>query len=151
MTLFNWQSTGTASCDRTPDNRAQPRAAVFISLSLIHDDIELADCHALNISNKGIYIELPHEVDVSLGDPISLRVHIWTGRDHMTRFLRAIVLRSGQRGLAAGIISHDRIANAVVQDILYYQQRERRGAVRAMIKRLPFRANLNAWVTRLIS
>jgi len=151
MTSFNVQSTAIASGRRTPDKRDQLRTAVFVSLALIHDDIELTDCHALNISNKGICIELPRELEVPSGDPISLRFHIWTGRDHMSRYLRAEVIRSGHRVLAARIVDHARIANAVVQDILYYQQLERRNAARPMTKRLSFSANLNAWVARLIS
>ena len=151
MTSFNVQSTAIASGRRTPDKRDQPRTAVFVSLALIHDDIELTGCHALNISNKGICIELPRELEVPSGDPISLRFHIWTGRDHISRYLRAEVIRSGHRVLAACIVDHVRIANAVVQDILYYQQLERCNAARPMTKRLSFSANLNAWVARLIS
>ena len=151
MTSFNVQLSAIASGHRIPDKRKQPRTAVFVSLTLNHDDIELADCHALNISNKGICIELPRELEVQSGYPISLRFHIWTGRDHMSRYLRAEAIRSGHRVLAACIVDHVRIANAVVQDILYYQQIERRNAARPMTRRLSFSANLNAWVARLIS
>jgi PilZ domain len=151
MTSFNVQSTAIASGHRTPDKREQPRTAVFVPLALIHGDIELTDCHALNISNNGIYIELPRELEVPSGNLVSLRFHIWTGRDHMSRYLRAEAIRSGHRVLAACIVDHVRIANAVVQDILYYQQLERRNAVRPMTERLSFSANLNAWVARLIS
>jgi hypothetical protein len=151
MTSFNVQSTAIESGHRTTEKREQPRTAVFVSLTLLYDDIELTDCHALDISNKGISIVLPRELEVPFGDPISLRFHIWTGRDHMSRYLHAEVIRSGQRVLAVCIVDHVRIANAVVQDILYYQQLVRHNAARPMVKRLSFSANLNAWVAKLIS
>lgn len=151
MTLFNWRSTGSAASDGTPDNRAQPRTAVFSALTLVHEDVELADCHARNISNKGIYIELPNDLAMTTGTPVTLRFHIWTGRDHMTRFLRAAVVRSRQRFLAAGFTDHELITNAVVQDIHYFQQHERRIDARAMAQRLPLGANLTVWIARLIS
>lgn len=151
MTLFNLRSTGSAARDGTADNRAQQRTAVIIALTLIHENIELAGCHARNISSKGIYIELPSDLPSTSGTPVTLRFHIWTGRDHMTRFLRAMIIRSGLRFLAAGFTDHELITNAVVQDIHYYQQHERRLGARAMVQRLPFGANLTVWLARLIS
>jgi hypothetical protein len=151
MTSCNVQSTAIASGHRETDKRAQPRTAVLVSLTLIHDDIELTDCRALNISNKGIFIELPRELELPIGRPISLRFHIWTGRDHMSRYLRAELIRCGHRVLAACIVDHVWIRNAVLQDILYYQQLERRNAARPMTMRSLFGANLNDWVVRLIS
>ena len=150
MTSLKMRPHAVVSVYRTPDNRAQPRTTVFTPLTLIHDDVEVIDCHALNISNTGVYVELPCGSDLSFGDLISLRFHIWTGNDHMTRFLHAKVLRCGEGALAAIIIDHVRIANAVVQDILHYQQLERRLTVHPTIKRLSFSANLSAWVARLI-
>lgn len=151
MTSFNLQSTALTSGHAVTEKRTQQRTSVFVSLTLIHEGIELPDCCALNISNKGIFIGLSRELEVSFGAPISLRVHIWTGRDHITRYMRAEVARSGCHALAACIVDHVRIANAVVHDILYYQQLERRNASRPTTKRMSLSANLNALVARLIS
>jgi hypothetical protein len=150
MTSFNLQSTAVASVHGVPDKRSQPRMAVSVSLTMIHNNIELNGCHALNISNKGIKIWLPCDHEVSFGSLISLRFHIWTGRDNISRYLHAEVIRAGHRYLAASIVDHVRIANAVVQDILCYQQLECCNAARPEIRSLSLTANLNAWVARLI-
>jgi hypothetical protein len=150
MTSFSL-STALAPDRVTHDRRVQVRTGVLVAITLIHDSIELAECRALNISNKGVYIELPCELSVSMGSPINLRFHIWTGRDHMSRFLRVAAVRCGGRFLAARIVDNDWSANAVLQDILYFQQLERSNADRPMGKRLSFSDNFNSWVARLVS
>ncbi len=151
MTSFNLLSTAMTTVHGAPDKRAQQRTTVSVPLALIHDDIELNDCHVLNISSKGICIELPRDLEASFGVLISFRLHIWTGYDHISRYLRAEVVRSEHRFLAACIVDHVRIANAVVQDILYYQQLERRNAARPATLRASLGANLGSWFARLMS
>jgi hypothetical protein len=151
MTLFSWWSHEDAPHDVASDNRVQPRTDAFIELTLCCDDEELPGCHTQNISNKGVYIDLPHALDVAPGTMVDLRFHIWTGRDHIARFLHARVVRCDERGLALHFTDHDLSTHAVVQDILYYQQFERRGERRTMTQRHSFGANFSAWVARLMA
>lgn len=153
MTLFDWLSNedNDVSHEMASDNRSQPRTDALIELTLSHGDVELAGCHSQNISGKGVFIELPCDLDLASGTPISLRFHIWTGRDHIARFLRAKVVRSEQRGMAVRFTDHDMTTNAVVQDILYYQQYERRNEGRVSITGLSLGANFSAWVSRLMA
>lgn len=133
------------------DNRVQPRTDAFIELTLCCGDDELPGCRTQNISGKGVYIELPHRLDVVPDTVVDLRFHIWTGRDHIARFLRASVVRCDERGLALRFTDHDLATTAVVQDILYYQQYERRTEGRPMPPRLSLGANFSAWVARLMA
>ncbi len=151
MTLFSWWSHEDAPSAVVSDNRVQPRTDAFIELTLCCDDEELSGCHTQNISIKGIYIDLPHAMELTPGTTVDLRFHIWTGRDHIARFLRASVVRCDERGLAVRFTDHDLATHAVVQDILYYQQYERRSGGRAMTPRPSFGANFSAWVARLMS
>lgn len=151
MTLFSWWSHEDTPSDGVSDNRVQPRTDVCIELTLCCDDEELPSCHAQNISNKGVYIDLPQALELAPGNTVDLRFHIWTGRDHIARFLRASVVRSDERGLAVRFTDHDMATQAVVQDILYYQQYERRSERRVMTPRLSFGANFSAWVARLMA
>lgn len=151
MTLFRWWSHEDTPSEAVSDPRVQPRTDVCIELTLCCDDEELAGCHAQNISTNGVYIELPRALDVAPGNAVDLRFHIWTGRDHIARFLRASVVRHDERGLALRFTDHDLATQAVVQDILYYQQYERRSERRATPPRLSFGANFSAWVARLMA
>ena len=151
MTLFNWWSNESETGDRTRDNRDHPRTDVFIELTLNCDDLELPGCHAQNISSKGAYLDLPDNLELASGTPVNLRFHIWTGRDHIARFLRAKVVRADEHGMAVRFTDHDMTTNAVVQDILYYQQYERRSEPRIGTVRTSFGAQLTAWMSRLIS
>ncbi len=151
MTLFSWWSHEDAPSAAVTDNRVQPRTDAFIELTLCCDDEELSGCHTQNISSKGVYIDLPHSIELAPGTEVDLRFHIWTGRDHITRFLRAGVVRCDECGLALCFTDHDLSTNAVIQDILYYQQYERRSEGRAMTPRLSFGANFSAWVARLMA
>ena len=153
MTLFSWWSNQDkeASENLMSDNRVQQRTDVLIELTLNHGDVEIAGCHSQNISGKGVFIELPCDLDLVSGTSVSLRFHIWTGRDHIARFLRAKVVRSEQRGMAVRFTDHDMTTHAVVQDILYYQQYERRNEGRASIPSLSFGGNFSAWIARLMA
>lgn len=150
MKLCNRRPAFAAPCAATTDKRAQPRTRVHLTLTLVHDDGELPGCHVRDISEKGLYIVLPRETGPALRAPVSLRFHIWTGHDHMTRVLHAEVLRHERGGLAGAIINQERIARAVVHDILYYQQRLHRKAG-VLSKRLRLGHNINIWVAKLIS
>ena len=151
MTFFSWWHHKDTPSDVMNDNRVQPRTDAFIELTLCSDDEELSGCHTQNISNKGVYIDLPHALDVVPGTTVDLRFHIWTGRDHIARFLRASVVRCDESGMAVRFTDHDLATHAVVQDILYYQQYERRSEGRAMTPRLSLGANFSAWVARLMA
>ena len=153
MTLFNWWSheDSPSNSNAVSDNRVQPRTDAFIELTLCCNDEEFPGCHTQNISNKGVYIDLPHAMEVAPGTPVDLRFHIWTGRDHIARFLRASVVRCDECGLALRFTDHDLATHAVIQDILYYQPYERRSERRAMTQRLSFGANFSAWVARLMA
>jgi len=151
MTIFSWWAHEDTPSAVVSDNRIQPRTDAFIELTLCYDDEELPGCHTQNISNKGVYIDLPHTMEVAPGTTVDLRFHIWTGRDHIARYLRASVVRSDERGLAVRFTDHDLATHAVVQDILYYQQYERRSEGRAKTPRLSFGANFSAWVARLMA
>ena len=151
MTLFSWWAHEDTPSIAASDNRAQSRADVVIELTLCCDDEELPGCHTQNISSKGVYIELPHAREVEPDSPVDLRFHIWTGRDHIARFLRARVVRCDERGLAVRFTDNDLTTHAVVQDILYYQQYERRTEGRVAPAPLSFGANFSAWVARLMA
>lgn len=150
MTSINYPSA-IDPVHRTSDRRAQPRMATSVVLSLNHLDLEMSGCHAIDISKTGIAIELPRDLYISLGSVISLRLHIWTGRDHMSRYLHAEVGRYGRCFLVGCIVDHARYVNALVHDIIHYQQLERRDLASPMTRRTSLAANLNAWVAKLIS
>ena len=151
MTLFSWWSHGDTPSAGAKDSRIQPRTDAFIELTMCCDHEELSGCRTQNISINGVYIGLPHPLELAPATAVALRFHIWTGRDHITRFLRASVVRCDECGLALRFTDHDLSTHAVVQDILFYQQYERRSEGRAMTPRLSFGANLSAWVARLMA
>jgi hypothetical protein len=151
MTLFSWWSEEDAPSDVLTDNRDQQRTDAFIELTLCCNSDELAGCHTQNISSKGALIELPHAHAFMAGSTVNLRFHIWTGRDHIARFLRSSVVRQDERGLAVRFTDHDLATQAVVQDILYYQQYERRSDGRPMVARVSLGANFGAWFARMMA
>ncbi len=146
MTLFDWWSDDAAN-----DARAQPRNDIFIELVLTHADVDMAGCHSQSINGRGAYIDLPTELSLPEDSAVTLRFHIWTGHDYIARFLRGKVVRSEPRGVAIRFTDQDLTTQAVVQDILYYQQFERRNEGRALTPRSSFGAHFSAWVQRLIS
>lgn len=146
MTLFNWWPDEAAN-----DARTEPRQSIFIELVLTHADVDMAGCHSQSISGRGVHIDLPTEMHIPTEAPVTLRFHIWTGHDYIARFLRGRVVRSEARSVAIRFTDQDLTTQAVVQDILYYQQFERRNEGRALTPRSSFGANLSAWVHRLIS
>lgn len=146
MTLFNWGKDEAAN-----DARVEPRQSIFIELVLTHADVDLAGCHSQSINTRGAYVDLPTALHIPPEAPVTLRFHIWTGHDYIARFLRGRVVRSEPRGVAIRFTDQDLTTHAVVQDILYYQQFERRNEGRALTPRSSFGANFSAWVQRLIS
>lgn len=146
MTLFDWWSDPAAH-----DARREPRQSIFVELVLSHADVDMAGCHSQSINSRGIYVDLPTEMALPPEAPVTLRFHIWTGHDYIARFLRGRVVRSEARGVAIRFTDQDLTTQVVVQDILYYQQFERRNEGRALTASSSLGANFSAWVHRLIS
>ncbi len=86
----------------------------------------IRDGYARNISYEGAYVELGGAVDLGPGTELMLTFRIWTGSGRICRLARARVVRCAPGWLALAFTERDLVARAVVEDLRFYKDRERR-------------------------
>lgn len=82
--------------------------------------------YARNIGPNGVYVELRQDSDLPPGTELTLTFRIWTGTDQLCRRTRARVTRCAPGTLALEFTECDLVGRAVVEDVRFYKDRERR-------------------------
>lgn len=122
-----------ATDEHDMEQRATSRTEVVIQVSVILAGREFPAGRVRDVSHNGAFVDLMMVEPPAVGATVTLLFQIWTGRDHISRQLRAKVTRRESDGLALRFTDNDLSAAAVVQDVLYYQRFERRTTARAVV------------------
>jgi hypothetical protein len=80
---------------------------------------------ATDISRTGISIQLCGGELPPRQRSVVLNVKIWTGKETLYRRIHARVVRSDRDSIGLKFLEHDFIAEAIVQDMMFYQKRAR--------------------------
>ncbi|RMG31297.1 MAG: PilZ domain-containing protein [Gammaproteobacteria bacterium] len=106
------------------ERRRHPRFPVSIRVDLmlperVHYGV------SRDLSPGGIFIELPAREVRQLPDLVRLNVRIWTGQVHLSRQLRARVVRRMPDGVALRFPDGDLLTRAAADEVLFYLGVER--------------------------
>jgi len=115
------------------ERRNAKRNQIQVDIEIAHPGARRCGGYAENISRTGVSIVL---WDGELPTPqrsVILNFKVWTGSETLYRKIYARVVRSEQEKIALEFAEHDFIAEAIIQDLMFYQNRERRGSARTSV------------------
>ena len=108
------------------ERRKSKRNPIKVDIEIAHPGSDRCRGYAENISRTGVSILLwQGELPIQQRSVI-LNFKVWTGSETLYRKIYARVVRHEQERIALEFAEHDFIADAIIQDLLYYQHRERR-------------------------
>ncbi len=108
------------------ERRKAQRNSIQVDIEIAHPGFNRCRGYADNISRTGISVVLWEGAVPSQQRSVILNFKIWTGSETLYRKIYARVMRYQGECIALEFAEHDFVAEAIIQDLLFYQKRERR-------------------------
>lgn len=113
------------------ERRKAKRNQVQVELEIAQPGAGRCHGYAENISRNGVSVVLWEGDLPAQQRSVILNFRIWTGAETIHRRICArVVRRSGEDRIALRFAEHDFMAEAVIQDLMFYRNRDRRREVR---------------------
>lgn len=112
------------------ERRKAQRNRIQVDIEIAHPGFGRCRGYAENISTTGISLTLWEGEVPRQQRSVILNFKIWTGNETLYRKIYARVIRFEQEKVALEFAEHDFVAEAIIQDLLFYQRRERRRLAR---------------------
>ena len=114
------------------ERRKAKRNQIQVDIEIAHPGAPRCGGYADNISRTGVSIILwDGEIPTSQRSVI-LNFRIWTGSETLYRKIYARVVRLEQEKIALEFAEHDPVAEAIILDLMFYKNRERRTSARTL-------------------
>lgn len=108
------------------ERRKNQRNRIRVDIEIAHPGASRCHGYAENISRSGICVRLSAGSVPAHQRSVVLNFKVWTGTETLYRRVYARVVRGDGEQVALEFAEHDFITEAVIQDLMYYQSRERR-------------------------
>lgn len=115
------------------ERRKSKRSQIQVDIEIAHPGAGRCCGYAENISREGVSIKLWKGTLPSEQRSVILNFRVWTGSETIYRKLYARIVRGSTEQVAMEFAETDFVAEAIVQDLIYYQDHERRRASRSKI------------------
>jgi len=112
------------------ERRQSKRKQIEVDIEIAHPGLQRCYGFAGNISRTGISVHLWEGQLPKRQRSVILNFKVWTGRETLYRKIYARVVHADQQLIGLEFTEHDFVAEAIIQDLMFYQQRERRTQVR---------------------
>ena len=112
------------------ERRKSKRSQIEVDIEIAHPGAGHCCGFAENISRDGVSIKLWKGVIPAHQRSVILNFRVWTGNETIYRKLYARIVRSSAEHVAMEFADTDFVAEAIVQDLIYYQDHERRSMSR---------------------
>ncbi len=119
------------------ERRKSKRSRIQVDIEIAHPGAGHCCGYAENISRDGVSIKLWKGVLPSTQRSVILNFRVWTGSETIYRKLYARIVRSSDEHVAMEFAETDFVAEAIVQDLIYYQDQERRSVSRSGVYAVP--------------
>ncbi len=112
------------------ERRKSKRSQIQVDIEIAHPGAGHCCGYAENISRDGVSIKLSKGVIPSQQRSVILNFRVWTGNETIYRKLYARIVRSSAEQVAMEFAETDFVSEAIVQDLIYYQEIDRRSMSR---------------------
>jgi c-di-GMP-binding flagellar brake protein YcgR len=116
------------------ERRKAKRNQIQVDIEIAHPGAHRCGGYAENISRTGVSIILWDGELPTRQRSVILNFKVWTGSETLYRKIYARVVRLETEKIALEFAEHDFIAEAIIQDLMFYQNRERRTGARAPVE-----------------
>ena len=116
------------------ERRKAKRNQIQVDIEIAHPGAHRCGGYAENISRSGVSIILWDGEFPTSQRSVILNFKVWTGSETLYRKIYARVVRLETGKIALEFAEHDFIAEAIIQDLMYYQNRERRAGARTPVE-----------------
>jgi c-di-GMP-binding flagellar brake protein YcgR len=116
------------------ERRKAKRNQIQVDIEIAHPGARRCGGYAENISRTGVSINLWDGELPTRQRSVILNFKVWTGSETLYRKIYARVVRLEQKKIALEFAEHDFIAEAIIQDLIFYQNRERRAGARTQVE-----------------
>ena len=123
------------------ERRKALRNCIQVDVEIAHPGFGRCRGYAENISRTGISLTLWEGEVPQQQRSVVLNFKIWTGNETLYRKIYARVVRFHQEKVALEFAERNFVAEAIIQDLLFYQRRERRQVVRKPLSLQPRTGN----------
>lgn len=107
------------------ERRQTRRRPIEVDIEIAHAGAERCYGVAENISRNGVSVHLSRGELPAGQRSVILNFKIWTGKETLYRKIYARVVRTHSHVIGCEFAEHDFVAEAIVQDLMYYQRRNR--------------------------
>lgn len=108
------------------ERRRAKRSRIQVDIEIAHPGSNRCRGYAENISRTGVSVALLEGCLPERQRSVILNFRVWTGNETLYRKVYARVVRHDQSLVALEFAEQDFIAEAIIQDLMYYQARIRR-------------------------
>jgi c-di-GMP-binding flagellar brake protein YcgR len=119
------------------ERRKAQRNRIQVDVEIAHPGFSRCRGYAENISRTGISLALWEGEMPRQQRSVILNFKIWTGSETLYRKIYARVVRFDEERVALEFAEHDFAAQAIIQELLFYQRHERRQVARKPFSRTP--------------
>jgi len=107
------------------ERRLAKRRHIEVDIEIAHPGTQRCYGVAGNISRSGVSVHLSKGELPQRQRSVILNFKIWTGKETLYRRIYARVVHANRQTVGLEFAEHDFVAEAVVQDLMFYQRRER--------------------------
>ncbi len=118
------------------ERRKSKRSRIQVDIEIAHPGNGRCCGYAENISRDGVSIRLSKGTLPSGQRSVILNFRVWTGSETIYRKLYARIVRGTDEQVAMEFAETDFVAEAIVQDLIYYQNYDRRRELRSSLNTL---------------
>ena len=118
------------------ERRKSLRSKIQVDIEIAHPGAGHCCGYAENISCDGVSIRLTKGALPPEQRSVILNFRVWTGSETLYRKLYARIVRGSTEQIAMEFAETDFVAEAIVQDLIYYQNYERRNESRRNVDKL---------------
>jgi hypothetical protein len=116
------------------ERRNEQRRPIQVDIEIANPGQQRCRGYADNISRSGVRVTLSEGQLPDRQRSVVLNFKVWTGRETLFRKIYARVMRCENDQVALEFAEHDFVAEAIIQDLLFYQSRERRRTARNKLR-----------------
>lgn len=112
------------------ERRQSKRKQIEVDIEIAQPGFQRCYGFAGNISRKGVSVHLWKGELPNRKRAVILNFKVWTGKETLYRKIYARVAHADRQVVGLEFTEHDFVAETIIQDLMFYQQRERRQRAR---------------------
>lgn len=109
------------------ERRRAKRDQILVEIDIAHPGTGTCHGHVENISKSGVSIAISGGDIPAEQRSVILNFRVWTGNEMLYRKMYCRIVRREEGRMAMEFAENDLVTEAIIQDLMFYQRRVRKG------------------------